>query len=143
MKKISIIFIGVIALFITGCGRGSIEEITFEDYTEMVENKESFILFIGSRTCSHCAEFKITLEEVIENYNVDFKYLDISQLDEEEKKDFSKSINFEGTPTTVFLEEGVDNSCTLFSCDDTKRIEGALTYQKTVEILKNNGYIKG
>lgn len=143
MKKISIIFIGVIALFITGCGHGSIEEITFEDYTEMVENKESFILFIGSRTCSHCAEFKITLEEVIENYNVDFKYLDISQLDEEEKKDFSKSINFEGTPTTVFLEEGVDNSCTLFSCDDTKRIEGALTYQKTVEILKNNGYIKG
>ena len=109
----------------------------------MVENKESFILFIGSRTCSHCAEFKITLEEVIENYNVDFKYLDIANLSTEERISFSSSINFEGTPTTVFIEEGVDNSCNLFTCDEAKRIEGALSYEKTVEILKNNGYIKG
>jgi len=143
MKKLIIIFIGIITMFTAGCGHGSIEEITFSDYTQMVENKESFILFIGSRTCSHCAEFKITLDEVIENYNVDFKYIDIASFTSEEKTSFSNSINFDGTPTTVFIEAGVDNSCTLFSCDDTKRIEGALSYQKTIEILKNNGYIKG
>ena len=143
MKKLIIIFIGMITMLTVGCGHGSIEEITFSDYTQMIENKESFILFIGSRTCNHCAEFKITLEEVIEDYNVDFKYIDIANLTTEERKSFSSSVNFDGTPTTVFIKKGVDNSCTLFSCDKTKRIEGALSYQKTVEILKNNGYIKG
>jgi len=143
MKKLSIIFIGIITLFTIGCSRGSVEEITFDDYTRMVENEESFILFIGSNTCSHCAEFKITLEDVIEDYNVHFKYLDIAKLSDDERKSFYNDINFDGTPTTVFIEEGVDNSCNLFNCDDTKRIEGALSYEKTIEILKNNGYIKG
>ena len=143
MKKLIIIFIGMITMLTVGCGHGSIEEISFSDYKQMVENKESFILFIGSSTCSHCAEFKITLQEVIENYNVDFKYIDIANFTPEERTSFSNSISFDGTPTTVFIVEGVDNSCTLFSCDKTKRIEGAQSYQKTIEMLKNNGYIKG
>ena len=143
MKKLLIIFIGLMAVFTVGCRRGSIEEITFSDYTSMIQNKESFILFVGSRTCNKCAEFKITLEEVIENYNIDFKYIDIVNLNNDERIAFSSSVKFDGTPTTVFIEEGLDNSCTLFSCDTTKRIEGALSYQKTIEILKNNGYIKG
>lgn len=143
MKKILMIFIGLITLFMVGCSRGSIEEITFDDYIQMKEQKESFILFIGSRTCSHCAEFKITLEDVIEDYNVNFKYLDIGNLTEDERKNFSSDIRFDGTPTTVFIENGVDNSCNLFSCDDTKRIEGAQKYENVVKILKNNGYIKG
>ena len=135
--------LGIITLFTVGCGHGSIDEITFDDYKQMVENKESFILFIGSRTCSHCSEFKITLEDVIEDYNVNFKYLDIANLDEEERKSFSSDIRYDGTPTTVFIEEGADNSCTLFSCDSSKRIEGAQDYDKVIEILKNMGYIKG
>lgn len=142
MKKILIIFIGIITLFTVGCGRGSIEEITFSDYQEMVENKETFILFIGSKTCSHCAEFKITLEDVIKDYDVHFKYIDISEFGENEKESFIENIRFDGTPTTIFIEEGVDNSCNLFSCDDTKRIEGASSYSEVVEILKNKGYIK-
>ena len=143
MKKLLVIFIGIITLFSVGCGRGSIDEITFDDYTKMVESKESFILFIGSHNCSHCAEFKITLEDVTSKHNVDFKYLDVANLDKEEYKTFSNDIRFDGTPTTVFIEEGKDNSCNLFNCDDNKRIEGAASYEKTVEILKNNGYIKG
>jgi len=143
MKKILIIFIGIITMFTVGCGRGSVEEITFSQYEQMMENKESFILFVGSKTCSHCTEFKITLERVIEDYNVDFKYIDISNFNADEKKIFSENIRFDGTPTTVFIQEGKDNSCRLMSCDDTKRIEGAQNYDTIVEILKNNGYIKG
>ena len=130
-------------MFTVGCGRGSVEEITFSQYEQMMENKESFILFVGSKTCSHCTEFKITLERVIEDYNVDFKYIDISNFNADEKKIFSENIRFDGTPTTVFIQEGKDNSCRLMSCDDTKRIEGAQNYDTIVEILKNNGYIKG
>jgi len=142
MKKILIIFIVIITLFTVGCGKGSVEEITLDEYEQMMKNKESFILFVGSKTCSHCAEFKITLERVIENYNIDFKYIDISNFNDDERKSFSSEIRFDGTPTTVFVEEGKDNSCRLMSCDDTKRIEGAQNYEKVVEILKSNGYIK-
>ena len=142
MKKILIIFIVIITLFTVGCGKGSVEEITLDEYEQMMKNKKSFILFVGSKTCSHCAEFKITLERVIENYNIDFKYIDISNFNDDERKSFSSEIRFDGTPTTVFVEEGKDNSCRLMSCDDTKRIEGAQNYEKVVEILKSNGYIK-
>ena len=143
MKKMLVILMGLIAFLTVGCGRGSIEEITFTDYETMIENKESFILFIGSSQCNHCAEFKMTLDEVIEDYNVDFKYIDVHEFTEEEKEKFSENIRLEVTPTTVFIESGVDDSCNLFSCDHTKRIKGSRSYEEVVEMLKNKGYIKG
>jgi len=141
MKKVLMILVGILSLFLSGCGKGSIEEITFTDYQKMVENKESFILFIGSHNCNHCMEFEITLNEVVEKYNIDFKYIDIANFSEEERKTFN--IKFDGTPTTVFINDGEDNSCNVFSCDNTKRISGAKSYEQVVELLKNNGYIKG
>lgn len=143
MKKLIIIFIGILCLFNVGCGRGSIKEISFEEYQKLMENEETFILFIGSHTCSHCIQYNITLEEVIKKYNVDFNYIDIAKLNEEQSKEFSDSIRFDGTPTTVFIENGKDDSCNLFSCDDTKRIEGSADFEEVVEMLKNKGYIKG
>ena len=143
MKKLLIIFVGIITIFTVGCGKGTITEITFDEYNEMVKNKESFILFIGSHTCNHCAQFKMTLEDVISKYNIDFKYIDVANLSVAEHKQLSEEITFTGTPTTVFLEEGVDRSCNLFSCDDNKRIDGALEYDDVIKILKNKGYIKG
>lgn len=143
MKKLLIIFIGIITMFTVGCGKGSVEEITFDQYEQMMENEDSFILFVGSATCSHCFEFKVTLERLIEDYNVDFKYIDVDNFDDNQKKNFKENIRFTGTPTTVFIQNGKDNSCGLMSCDKTKRIEGAQSYETVVEILKNNGYIKG
>ena len=36
-----------------------------------VNNKDSFVLYVGSSSCSHCANFKPILEKVIkENYNM-------------------------------------------------------------------------
>ena len=142
MRKLIIIFIGILCLFNVGCTRGSINEISFEEYQKLMEKEETFILFIGSHSCSHCAQYKMTLEEVIEKYKVDFKYIDIANLDEEQAKAFSDSIRFDGTPTTVFIENGKDDSCNLFSCDDKKRIEGSAKYEEVVEILKNKGVIK-
>lgn len=143
MKKILILFIGIITLFTVGCGHGSIEEITFENYSKMIENKESFILVLESHECNHCAQYKVTLNNVTKKYNVDFKYLDIANLSEKEYVALSKQIIFKGTPTTVFIEEGQDNSCNVFNCDLTKRIDGALSYEEVIQTLKNMGYIKG
>ncbi len=142
MKKVLIIFLGIIIFSISGCGHGSINEITIKDYNEMVENKDNFILFIGSHNCSHCTEYRVTLEEVIKKYNINFNYLDVANLTDEEYEKFTKEIIFTGTPTTVFIEEGKDNSCNVFSCDSSKRIDGALSYDEIIQILKNKGYIK-
>lgn len=142
MKKILILFIGIITLFTVGCGHGSIDEITYNEYKEMVENEESFILFIGSHECSHCAEFEITLEKVIDKYSVHFKYIDIANLSNEDYAALKKDITFTGTPTTVFIEDGVDNSCNVFTCDKEKRIDGALDYDTVIARLKSKGYIK-
>lgn len=143
MKKILLVLTAICSLFLAGCTKGSVDEITFDDYQKMIKNKETFILFIGSHKCSHCAEFKITLESIIKKYRVHFKYIDVANLTDDQDKQLSKDITFKGTPTTVFIEKGKDNSCNVFSCDKTKRIDGALGFDQVVEILKNMKYIKG
>lgn len=142
MKKVLILFIGIITLFTVGCGHGSINEITYDEYKKMIENEESFILFIGSHDCSHCSDFKITLEKVIEKYKVTFNYIDIANLSNDDYNALKREIKFTGTPTTVFIEDGVDNSCNVFTCDKEKRIDGAQDYDTVIARLKSKGYIK-
>ena len=81
MRKILYVLILIpLLLIISGCGAKTYDEITYDDLNNMLDDKESFVLFIGSATCTHCDAYKVTLNKVIEEYNVDIKYLDISKI---------------------------------------------------------------
>lgn len=133
MKKIFILF--TIMFMLTGCGKSTYDEVNYSELNNMIENKEDFILFIGSSTCSACGAYEITLNDIIKEYNVDVKYIDISKLSDEEEGSLISKFPISGTPTTVFITEGEEE-------DTHNRIDGNARNSKIVEKFKENGYIK-
>ncbi|MBQ9181728.1 MAG: thioredoxin family protein [Bacilli bacterium] len=124
-------------ILLAGCSKlTTYKEINYKKLTSKLDNSESFILFIGSSTCSHCDNFKKTINSVIKDYQVEVYYIDISKLSDNEKNLISSKIQFKYTPTTIFIEKGVASS------DVTKRIVGEASYDKVVKKLKANGYIE-
>lgn len=136
MKKIFLSLIMVLPLFV-GCGTKltTYEEIDYEKFTEKMENKDDFILFIGSETCQHCTAFKETVNKVVTKYQVKIYYIDINKFDEIEKNKFKTYINFSATPTTVFIYSGEEKTT-------YNRINGNLGYDKVIDRMTKEGYIK-
>lgn len=132
MKKI---LLGIVlCLLLAGCNR-TYHEIDYKTYKQMIEEKQSFILFIGSSECSHCRDYKVTLNKVIKKYNVEVFYLDLAKLTEKEDNEFNSKISFSGTPTTIFIKNGKEES-------HYNRIVGAVDYDEIVKKFKDNKYIE-
>jgi thioredoxin-related protein len=60
MKKILIFLSSLVLLMsLVGCSSNkTYEEISYNKLNDMLDKKESFILFIGSNTCSACSVYK-------------------------------------------------------------------------------------
>ncbi len=136
MKKIFLFIITLLFLF-TGCGKKltTYEELEYDEFIEKIENKDSFVLFIGSATCQHCDVFKETIKSVIKNYQIKVYYIDIHKFSEQQSNKFKTYINFSATPTTVFIYDG-DEKTTY------NRINGNLSYDKVVSKLTKAGFIE-
>lgn len=134
MKK-RIVFLGLLFLCLFGCSKSTYNEITYQELKNMVEQKESFVLFIGAESCSHCKNYKTTINQVIKEYKVDIKYIDIDKLTEEENSYLNNLVSYRGTPTTVFITKGQEES-------SYNRISGDHDYDYVVNKLEKNGYIK-
>lgn len=133
MKKLLLLLVPLLFLF--GCNKSSYKEITYKKFNEMIENKESFVLFIGAESCSHCQTYKTTINEVIKEYDVTIHYVDIDTFSEKELSKLKNVASFTGTPTTVFIKDGEEKS----SYD---RIKGDRDFDYVVDKLKQSGYIK-
>lgn len=136
MKCIKILVSFIFIFLLVGCSNGlsTYNEINYDEYSNMIENSEDFILYLGSANCSHCMDFKPTLEKVIKKYQIDVKYVDISLLSSKEYAVLKNKTKLQGTPTVVFVKKGIVQT--------SPKIVGALSYDKTVKIFKESGYIK-
>lgn len=136
MKKFMILLF-LMLIFVVGCGkRTTYDEISYKEFNELVENKKSFPLVIGSSTCSACSLFRPTMEAFISKYNIDVKYIDISKLSEDESNYLMSYVGFKSTPTTIFFEDGKQTS-TVY------RIVGSVSMDEVVSAYKRMGYIGG
>lgn len=136
MKKV-LLFFCICLLFLTGCGSGKLStysEISFSDFNDMVKDKKTFPLVIGSSTCSACSVFKPTMENFIKKYQVEVFYIDLSKLSEEESNSLNSIINFKSTPTTVFFKDGLQTSVYY-------RIVGSESFSNVVDAYKRMGYV--
>ncbi len=137
MKKIITAIILIFSIFLfTGCQNNSINEISYTEFKNKIESKDSFILYIGSASCHNCTEFSPKLEEVINEYKIDnVYYIDLDTFSKEEQNEFNKIINVAGTPNVVFINKGEEGS-------SFNRINGNVSKEKIIERLKSNDYIK-
>ncbi len=136
MKKVVTLFLFI--LLVSGCvNKPPYIEINYNQFEKKLENKESFIFYIGSSSCSFCDKYEKTLKRVVNEYKIDVYYIDLNNknLTVEEKKELNNKINYSGTPETVFIKSGEVQGV-------YNRIEGAAPSSKIIEAFIRNGYIK-
>ena len=115
--------------------KGDLVELTYDEFTEKIDNEESFVLCVSRTTCSHCTTYKPKLESVAKDYGIDLYYIDIDKYSEEEQDEFEKIINFnDSTPTTVFLKNGKETTA-------SNRINGDVSTSRIIDKLKSNDFI--
>jgi predicted bacteriocin transport accessory protein len=108
-------------------------EITLKKAEEMIDNKETFVVEIMTDTCSACASFKPTVEELVKNYKVTFYYVNFNNESTEARQAFADNYanGIEVTPTILIYKEGVL----------VQKKSGTLTYRNLKTLLQENGFI--
>lgn len=136
MKYIKYLCIACAILLISGCGKKftTYEQIDYKEYTEKKESKDDYILYLGSADCSHCKNFTPVLESIIEEYQLQIFYVDISTLTEKEYAILKNDTKLRGTPTVVFVEDGVVKT--------SPKIVGEVSYSTALAKFEESGYIK-
>jgi len=133
MKKILII---ICALFLVGCSNPKYTEISVTQFQEKLDAKESFILVIGSDTCSACKSYEPTMQKVMKDTNLEIFYINLHVLSDEDYSKIYSSYVVTSTPTTLFFKDGVETST-------YDRIVGAVDYDEVIKKLEKLGYIGG
>ncbi len=133
------IFLGII-LFLTLKPKekeNKLIEITTEELFQKLEKKETFILLFSQDGCSHCEEYKPILKRVLNDYNIEAYELDLTKVrkNQEENNKVSSLFNIQGTPTTIFINEGTEKTT-------INRLIGSSTYSSLVDKLKDRGFIE-
>ena len=128
MKKSDFILIGVVLVIIIAAvfstkgtkaleeieypleltGEVGLNQITYSEYTNMVNEGKAFIVIIERAGCSYCQLYMPIVKEVAEEKKVAITYIDIDTLTEEEFNSLSTTNaylkrNKLGTPTTLFM----------------------------------------
>lgn len=75
------------------------------DVYEMMENNETFVLYIGRDTCPYCQQFVPNLMEAAENLDIDTLY-HVDTIDPSNSS-FIDDENINYTPTTYIIVDGV------------------------------------
>ena len=137
MKKILMLIL-LTTIILTGCNSKDnkyLEIISFDKLTNLIESKESFVLEIYQDGCSHCTVFNPRFKSVLKEYEVNAKALNMSNLTEKEYKEFVDIFGSLGTPTVLFIENGIEKT-------KINRLVGEASKNEIVRKLKQNGYIE-
>lgn len=136
MKKILILIIAVFAVTLTGCSKDkTLISVSYDELATKIRERDSFVLYVGSSECSHCAEFKPILEKAVKKYKLEVYYIDMAELSAAKYNAVLKKIDGRGTPTLVYLEKGKTKT--------SPRIEGESEYETVVEFFQDLGLVKG
>lgn len=112
-----------------------IVELSMADLNKKIEGKDTFILLITQTGCSHCEAFLKTVKNTIKDYDIVFYDINLTNLSSDEQGQLKLIANTSGTPTTVFIKDGVEETT-------LNRIVGETSEAKLVEKLTKQGYIK-
>ena len=89
-------------------GNVGLNQITYAEYEDKVENGEAFIVVIERAGCSYCEMYMPILKEVADEKNIAITYIDTATLTSDEYNELSTNNDYLrknqwGTPTTLFM----------------------------------------
>ena len=139
MKKLLFFIILIIPiLFITGCGNDTskyLDEINFNELTKLIKEEKSFILEVYQDGCSHCSVFNPRFKAVLNEYEVNAKAINMTNLSNKEYEEFKEIFGILSTPTVIFIENGFEKT-------KINRLVGEASKKEIIRKLKQNGYIE-
>lgn len=130
--------LGIILCFIlilTGCKKDYMKEISYKEYKNLIENKETFILEIMRTDCTACNNFKPKITQVANDYKIEVKYINTDHLSKEEVDELYEVTGISGTPTVIFYNEGTEKTV-------ASRINGSVSVDKIISKFKASEFIK-
>ena len=93
---------------LTLAGKVGSNEITYDEYEEMVKNDDAFIVIIERTGCSYCQMYMPIVEEVAKEKKVAINYINTDNLTSDEYTNLTTTNKYLkknqwGTPTTLFM----------------------------------------
>ena len=81
--------------------------LNIKDIYSKFENKETFVLYLGRKTCPHCRKFSPILREFNVLYRNKLNYYDIESPDlDKDAKVFLSKLKIPGVPAVLYVKEG-------------------------------------
>ena len=134
MKRLFIV-VSVLFVLLAGCTPSDgFPIVSAKDVTARLDANDSMVVVIGQTTCGACIEYKPILQELINNYDFNFAYV---ELDKDNRNDINELvekhlIQATATPTTYIFIDGELISSQL----------GFMDYRTTKALLEANGFIE-
>lgn len=93
---------------LTLAGEVGLHEITYDNYKEMVDNGDAFVVVIERTGCSYCQQYMPIMEEVANEKKIAVTYINTDNITQEEMEELSSTNKYLkknqwGTPTTLFM----------------------------------------
>ena len=82
-------------------------KLNMKEIYSKFENKETFVLYLGRKTCPHCRKFSPILREFNILYGNKLNYYDIESPDlDKDAKVFLSKLKIPGVPAVLYVKEG-------------------------------------
>lgn len=133
MKKLFLVI--VITLFTVACSSSYLKSINLKKLNSMLDNKESFILYLTNEI-DEGMTLKNTLIQVAKENELKTYFINTEKLSDEELEKLKEKFTFEDTNIILFINEGVEKTV-LSRIDDT-----FISKDKLEEEFKIQGYLK-
>ena len=144
MKKFLLCVLTLFTLVtITGCGKEETYEYNYlaTEVVEKIENDETFVVYLGTTTCSHCLAYGKLVPEYNKKYGVKIGHvvLDEVEVNEPEGYDALMAIfPIEYTPTTYFVIAGEIAGSVVGALEEDQIVEELIKYGFLDEGAKGN-----
>ena len=110
-------------------------KLNYEEFFNKWENDDTFVLVISKTECPYCQMYIPKIKKISVEYKINTYYVETDTFTAEESSAFSNLINYNATPTTVFIKNGEELS-------KATRINGNVSEQKIINKFKSNDFIK-
>ena len=89
-------------------GKVGLNEITYTEYKQMVDNGDAFVVVIERDGCYYCQQYMPILEAYVKDNKIAVTYINTDNLTESESNELESTNSYLkrnnwGTPTTLFM----------------------------------------
>lgn len=119
--------------------------INYEKYLELLDGKKHEVVVVGEAGCEYCIAIKPILNNISKAYKIDINYLDVSDMKQDELKDFFDKLPDLGYDNDNLKNNGTFSMPTMLLIKDGKIIsylEEVKSLEEYVSYLKENDIIE-